>query len=155
VDEGGRARLVAVLTSYGARTLDGPSARLLDAPADQGVFRASGVLVGSHAFAAYGIMSGLVWSNHWRTEDIDLAAPRRLHVAVDERADLRTALEATGLQFDAVPMLEVRRPSTLKVPQMCTRGRGQRLWPILSARNWQLWSPGGHVTCSPSKATPH
>ncbi len=112
VDKAGRARLVAVLASFGAPAPDGPSARVLDALADQGVFRAGGVLVGSHAFAAYGTLLGVRWSDHWQTADIDLAAPRRLQVAVDDRANLRAALESTGLQFDAVPMLEARQPST-------------------------------------------
>jgi hypothetical protein len=47
--------------------------RVIRRLADYGLFRAGGVLVGTHAFLAYGNTLGVRWSSKDRTQDIDLA----------------------------------------------------------------------------------
>ncbi len=43
--------------------------------ADYGFFHAGGVLIGTHAFLAYGNMLGVSWGSAARTQDIDFAHP--------------------------------------------------------------------------------
>src|SRR5258706_720497 len=61
-----------------------------------GFFRAGGVLVGAHAFLAYGNALGVSWSDLARTQDIDFAhAGRDLDVALPAtlRIDTKDAIE--------------------------------------------------------------
>jgi len=88
-------RLCAMLRQGGAMLTDTPSARVIAGLASAGVFRVGAVLVGTHAFIALGNLLGVRWESALRTQDIDLAASRVLHVIVPQtEADLPKALDA-------------------------------------------------------------
>lgn len=101
-------RLTAQIRAGGAAAPDGPTARVLTAFADAGVFAAHAVLVGTHAFAALGTALGRCWSPaSGRTLDIDLAA-----VEIAGNADVPDALERLEMGFLPVPALDPRGYST-------------------------------------------
>ncbi|MDZ7751827.1 MAG: GSU2403 family nucleotidyltransferase fold protein [Gammaproteobacteria bacterium] len=108
-----RERLVTMLRHGGAVTPDGASGRVLEALERAGVFRAGGVLVGSHAFGVIGNMLGIRWPQATlRTQDMDIASD---HIAVGVAPLARSVgdlLEDTGLGFIPVPALDRKSPST-------------------------------------------
>lgn len=111
------ARLVAMLRSGGALATDTPSARVIQGLAAAGVFRLGGVLVGTHAFLALGNALGVHWSSSLRTQDVDIAAPRRMEIAVPgaeglTHAHVPMALEALQMGFLPVPGFDPRSPHT-------------------------------------------
>lgn len=70
--------------------------------AEYGFFRAGGVLVGTHAFLAYGNMLGVRWRDVARTEDIDFAhAGKNLSLALPSNIEVDThdAIESLALGF--------------------------------------------------------
>jgi hypothetical protein len=106
-------RLCAMLRQGGAMLTDTPSARVISGLASAGVFRAGAMLVGTHAFIVLGNLLGVRWESAMRTQDIDLAAPRVLHVAVPQaQADLPRALDSLNMGFLPVPGLNPRDPET-------------------------------------------
>lgn len=105
-DAKSRAVLVSMLLAAGVQGLDNPSSKVLELLERHGVFRVGGVLVGSHAFAAYGPMLGVAWGAAWKTAD------HRLRVALAERADPPAALAESALPFRGVPALNPKSPST-------------------------------------------
>lgn len=107
------SRMASMLRSGGAITVDAPSARVIKGLAAAGVFRLGGVLVGTHAYLALGNLLGVRWSSELRTQDIDLAAPRRLEVVVRQgAADIPKALEALQMGFLPVPGFHPSHPET-------------------------------------------
>lgn len=75
--------------------------------ADYGFFRAGGVLVGTHAFVAFGNMLGVRWTHGSATLDVDFArAGRNVSVALpaDLRIDVHGALES--LEMGLLPLTE-------------------------------------------------
>ncbi|MCB9522931.1 MAG: hypothetical protein H6702_06080 [Myxococcales bacterium] len=105
------ARQVEMLRAAGAQGPDRTAGTVLRVLALHGVFRVGAVLVGSHAFAAYGPLLGIRWRAPWQTQEVDVAAEQRVGVAIDG-ATLPAAPAQTGLPFDAVPALDPRQPST-------------------------------------------
>ena len=79
-----------------------------------GVFIVGGILVGSHAFAAYGNMLGVRWpTESTRTHDVDVAGDDHISIGLsDEPADLKQALLDTDMGFIEVPVLDRKAPST-------------------------------------------
>lgn len=70
--------------------------------AEYGFFRAGGVLVGTHAFLAYGNMLGVRWNDGARTEDIDFAhVGKNLSLALPSNIEVDThnAIESLALGF--------------------------------------------------------
>jgi hypothetical protein len=68
--------------------------------ADYGFFHAGGVLIGTHAFLAYGNMLGVNWGSAARTEDIDFAHPGKsvsLLLAADFDVHVHEAIESLGM----------------------------------------------------------
>ena len=128
-------RLCAMLRQGGAMLTDTPSARVIAGLANAGVFRMGAVLVGTQAFIALGNMLGVRWESALRTQDIDLAAVRVLHVAVPQtEADLPRVLDALNMGFLPVPGLSPKSPET----SFKVRGRELRvdlLTPARSARD--------------------
>lgn len=118
-------RLVGLLRSGGALTVDGASGRVLAALADAAVFRLGGVLVGTNAYLVLGNMLGVRWpAAGLRTDDIDVASPRTLAVAVPALvADVPGALESLEMGFLPVPGLSARHAST----SFKVRGRALRV----------------------------
>jgi hypothetical protein len=68
--------------------------------ADYGFFHAGGVLVGTHAFLAYGNMLGVNWGAAARTQDIDFAHPGKsisLLLAPDFDVHIHEAIESLDM----------------------------------------------------------
>ena len=124
-------RLCAMLRQGGAMLTDTPSARVIAGLASAGVFRVGAVLVGTHAFIALGNLLGVRWESALRTQDIDLAASRVLHVVVPQtEADLPRALDALNLGFLPVPGLNPKSPET----SFKVRGKALRVDLLTPAR---------------------
>lgn len=73
--------------------------------ADYGLFRAGGILIGTHAFIAYGNMLGVKWSDGGRTLDVDFAhAGSNISLALptDVHLDAHSALES--LEMGLLPI---------------------------------------------------
>jgi hypothetical protein len=131
-------RLAAQLRAGHANVADNPSARVVRALADAGLFDAGGVLVGTHAFAVIGNVLGTRWtSGALRTQDVDLAGwvGEDIDVAVpDTDADVPAVLKSLEMGFLPVPPLDPKQPSTsfkvrgqsLRVDLLCPkRGHGE------------------------------
>ena len=88
--------------------------RVIRSLADTGVFRNGGVLVGTHAFQAAGLMLGVSWTPETTmTTDVDLAIERRVAVAIPMiDTDIPATLESLQMGFFAVPKLNPKDPST-------------------------------------------
>lgn len=77
-------------------------ARVLGRLAEYGFFRAGGVLVGTHAFLAFGNMLGVRWGSAERTQDVDFAhAGKSLSIALpaDLVIDTDRAIDSLGMGF--------------------------------------------------------
>lgn len=117
-------RLAALLRAGGALMTDAPSARVLRALADAGVFHAGGVLVGTHSFVVLGNLLGVRWDTSLRTQDVDIAADATLGIAVPGTdADLPSALDSLQMGFLPVPGLDPESPTT----SFKVRGRSLRV----------------------------
>lgn len=88
--------------------------RVIRSLADAGVFRNGGVLVGTHAFLAAGLMLGVSWAaDATKTTDVDLAVRRNVSVAIPEiDSDIPASLESLRMGFYPVPRLNRKDPST-------------------------------------------
>jgi hypothetical protein len=138
-------RLAAQLRAGGAIMSDGPSARVVRALSESGLFDAGAVLVGTHAFAVLGNVLGVRWvSGALRTQDVDLAtaAGADIDVAVpDLEADVPSVLESLEMGFLPVPPLDPKQPSTsfkvrgqaLRVDLLCPK-RGTSDKPVFIRR---------------------
>ena len=75
VKEGGAAlqKLVNAAIALGCQPLLLPHYRVIRRLADYGFFNAGGVLIGTHAFLAFGNMLGVRWGDSSRTQDVDFA----------------------------------------------------------------------------------
>ena len=81
--------------------------RIVKRLADYGFFRAGGILVGTHAFVAYGNLLGIRWLHGAATLDVDFAhAGRNVSVALpaDLKIDVHGALES--LEMGLLPLTE-------------------------------------------------
>jgi len=81
--------------------------RMVKRLADYGFFRAGGVLIGTHAFVAFGNLLGVRWSQASSTLDVDFAhAGKNVSVALpaDLRIDVHGALES--LEMGLLPLTE-------------------------------------------------
>ena len=79
--------------------------RVIRRLADYGFFHAGGVLVGTHAFLAYGNMLGVNWGAAARTQDIDFAHPGKsisLLLAPDFDVHIHEAIES--LEMGLLPV---------------------------------------------------
>jgi len=81
--------------------------RIIRRLADYGLFRADGILIGTHAFLAYGNLLGVKWLEGGRTLDVDfahagknisLALPANIHI------DVRGALDS--LEMGLLPITQ-------------------------------------------------
>ncbi|MEO6148026.1 MAG: GSU2403 family nucleotidyltransferase fold protein, partial [Sulfuriferula sp.] len=69
---------------------------------DHGFFKAGGVLVGTHAFLAYGNLLGVIWGDASRTQDVDFAhAGKSLSIALPSNVevDVHRAIESLEMGF--------------------------------------------------------
>lgn len=87
------------LVDQGAQSLPAPFLSMLRRLTDAGAFKAGAVLIGTHAFSAYGPMLGLRWRDHHYTNDIDIAHGGRsmaLALRPDDAAQAHDALTFDG-----------------------------------------------------------
>ena len=81
--------------------------KLIKRLADYGLFRAGGILVGTHAFLAYGNMLGVHWSDGGRTLDVDFAHAGNnvsLALPLDLQINVHSALES--LEMGLLPITQ-------------------------------------------------
>jgi len=82
--------------------------RVLRRLSEYGFFKAGGVLIGTHAFLAYGNMLGLHWGDASRTQDVDLAhAGKNMAIALPAslQVDAHAAIES--LEMGLVPVVSL------------------------------------------------
>ncbi len=73
--------------------------------ADYGFFRAGGVLIGTHAFLAYGNMLGVRWGALDRTQDIDFAhAGKALSLVLPSDIEVQTDSAIASLNMGFLPV---------------------------------------------------
>lgn len=81
--------LARAYVAHGATTLLPKHLRVIARLTDFGFFRAGGVLVGTHAFAAYANTLGVKWIGGDRTMDVDLAVPgKNVSIAVPQAPEV-------------------------------------------------------------------
>ena len=88
-----------------------------------GVFSAGGMLIGSHA---YGVLLNRlgIRSQPYATEDVDIARPSALKLAVRPAGGLLEILQRSGIDFVEVPQLDRRAPAT------SFKARGRSLFQV-------------------------
>ena len=88
----------------GLMTITGAHLRVINRLADEGFFRAGGLLVGTHAFLTAGNMLGVRWKTSERTQDLDFAhAGGRISVALPSNAKLELGDVIDSLKMGFVP----------------------------------------------------
>jgi hypothetical protein len=139
-------RLAAQLRIGGINLTDNPSARVIRALAESGVFESGGVVVGTHAFVLLGNLLGVRWrSGALRTQDVDVAQVARetdIDVAVPKTpVEVPSVLARLKMGFLPVPPLDPKQSSTLfkvrgqalRVDLLCP-GESADVDPIFVAR---------------------
>ncbi len=94
--------------------------RVLRRLADYGFFQAGGVLIGTHAFFAYGNMLGVRWQGQDRTQDIDFAhAGKSVSLLLPGNLEVRTddAIESLDMGFLPVKGLSGKTGGTYLNPR--------------------------------------
>ena len=91
---------------------------ILAALANEGLFRAGALVIGSYAYAACLNDAG-VRAASFATEDIDVARDRALDLTLTEGATFESVLAASKVPLFAIPALDRKQPST----SYMTRGR--------------------------------
>lgn len=96
------ARSAAAL---GCREILPVHARVLNRLAEYGFFRAGGLVIGTHAFLAYGNLLGVAWAESDRTQDVDFAhAGRSLSIALPTNFSLDTDDAIKSLDMGLLPV---------------------------------------------------
>ncbi|MBP6530698.1 MAG: nucleotidyltransferase domain-containing protein [Burkholderiales bacterium] len=101
--------LGAHAVALGAEPILPAHLRVVNKLADEGFFRAGGLLIGTHAFIAAGNMLGVRWGNDERTQDLDFAhAGKQLSLALPSNAklDLHDAISKLEMGFTPVSSLD-------------------------------------------------
>lgn len=79
--------------------------RVLQRLAEYGFFRAGGVLVGTHAFLAFGNMLGVRWSDGSRTQDLDFAhAGKSLSIVLPGNVRVQAHEAIRSLEMGFLPV---------------------------------------------------
>jgi hypothetical protein len=107
-------RLAAQVKAGLGMITDKSMSRVILGLANAGVFRNCGVLIGTHAFQAIGVMLGRHWpADSMATSDVDIAAEKKLSVVLPPLpADIPATLESLKMGFLPVPRLSHKEPST-------------------------------------------
>lgn len=80
--------------------------RVLRRLGEYGFFRAGGVLIGTHAFLAFGNMLGVRWGEGSRTQDIDFAhAGKSLSIVLPGDVQVQTHEAISSLEMGFLPVL--------------------------------------------------
>lgn len=102
------ARMARSASVLGCTEILPKHARVLQRLSEYGFFRAGGVLIGTHAFLAYGNMLGVRWVDSERTQDVDFAhAGKSVSIALPTNLSLNTdqAIKSLGMGF--LPLQEL------------------------------------------------
>jgi hypothetical protein len=79
--------------------------RVIRRLSDYGFFRAGGVLVGTHAFLAFGNMLGVNWGDTSRTQDVDFAhAGKQLAIVLPSNIEIDTPAAIDSLKMGFLPL---------------------------------------------------
>jgi len=111
--------------------------RIIKRLAEYGLFRAGGVLVGTHAFLALGNLLGVRWSDGAATLDVDFAhAGRNVSVALPANMQVNTHGALESLEMGLLPITELdgsigsqyRNPADeeLRVDFLTSKGRSAK-----------------------------
>jgi len=87
---------------------------------DHGFFKAGGVLVGTHAFLAYGNLLGVSWGDASRTQDVDFAhAGKSVSIALPANieVDVHRAIESLEMGFLPISSLAGKAGATYLNPK--------------------------------------
>jgi hypothetical protein len=97
-------RLARAAIDLGCASLIPAHSRVIAKLADASFFRVGGVLIGTHAYAAYQNPLGIRWDTADSTTDLDFAHDQRLSTAIasDVHVDVASAIES--LQMGFVPL---------------------------------------------------
>ncbi len=86
--------------------------RVISRLAEYGFFQAGGVLIGTHAFLAYGNMFGVAWSGSDRTQDVDFAhAGKNVALALPASIQVDTHAAVDSLKMGFIPLADVAAKS--------------------------------------------
>jgi hypothetical protein len=100
--------LVQVAHVLGCARIVPKHERVLRRLAEYGFFRAGGVLIGTHAFLAYGNMLGVAWNRPGLTHDIDFAhAGRAISLALPSTLEVKTAAAIDSLAMGFLPITQL------------------------------------------------
>lgn len=94
--------------------------RVIRRLSEYGFFRAGGVLIGTHAFLAYGNMLGVHWGDSSLTQDIDFAhAGKNVALALPSNVEVQTHEAIQSLQMGLLPIsgLQGKTGATYLVPR--------------------------------------
>ncbi|MBI5330303.1 MAG: nucleotidyltransferase domain-containing protein [Betaproteobacteria bacterium] len=94
--------------------------RVIRQLADFGFFRAGGLLVGTHAFLAYGNLLGVHWGDASRTQDVDFAhAGKNLSIALPSSIEIDVPKAIESLQMGLLPVTQLsgKRGATFLNPR--------------------------------------
>jgi len=100
--------LAKMAASAGCQTTPSIHFKVIKRLSDYGFFKSGGVVIGSHAFIAYGNMLGVHWGNASAafTLDIDFAhAGRKLSIALPADLEVNTSDAIESLQMGFIPLL--------------------------------------------------
>lgn len=114
------APLAAAAVALGCADILPRHLRVIRRLAEYGFFRAGGVLIGTHAFLAYGNMLGLYWGDSSRTQDIDFAhAGKSVALALPSNIEVKTrdAIESLQMGFLPVSGLSNKSGASYLIPQ--------------------------------------
>ncbi len=85
-----------------------PHFRVIRRLADYGFFNAGGVLIGTHAFLAYGNMLGVRWGDASRTQDVDFAhAGKQMAIALPGNFEVDAHAAIESLQLGFLPVVSI------------------------------------------------
>jgi hypothetical protein len=100
--------LVHVAHALGCAMVIPKHERVLRRLAEYGFFRAGGILVGTHAFIAYGNMLGVTWSQPGLTQDLDFAhAGRAISLALPSTLEVKTTAAIDSLAMGFLPITQL------------------------------------------------
>lgn len=99
------APLAASAAALGCAVVLPRHLKVISRLAEYGFFRAGGVLVGTHAFLAYGNMLGVRWGNPLRTQDIDFAhAGKSVSLALPSNVEVSAHDAIESLEMGFLPV---------------------------------------------------
>lgn len=101
----GLAPLAASAVALGCASALPKHLKVIRRLSEYGFFRAGGVLIGTHAFLAYGNMLGVHWGDSSLTQDIDFAhAGKNIALALPSNVEVETHAAIESLQMGLLPI---------------------------------------------------